>query len=329
MKAHTKKLPVAPAVYRPQPLPKVLQTKATRQAPVGPFTKIATANRPSTVTTRAPRVGGVRRGSSIQLAAASARDWIPTTTVAAATAAKTTPVETTTTSYVPTAPPLDGDPFESSTDYRGEKNRDAYVRARAKGHERFSSLTTPAPAPPDAQRRFLEDYITHGDSVAGGMQSHYLKKTAIDRATRLEPQIAAGYKSRVDIAAREITAETHVRSTEPNEIAGSEILLGQYRLMARIKGLHATPPLKRLIRYNVTGPSGKPIVEYIHGSSDQLMSTKEFTPSNDEFFALLGTENLTSAVFLVRQHGLELGIAGIEKLTLAGNVVVVHFRAVM
>ena len=324
MKPPTKKLPVAPAVYRPQPLPRVLQTKATRQAPVGSFAKTATANRPSTITTHGPRMGRACTSPSIQLAAASARDWIPTTTVAATTATAATPVETTTTSYVPLAPPLDGDPFAASIDYR-KQNRKAYIAAGAKGLERFGSLRFPSPPPHDAQRRFREDYVTTADSMTGAVETNRLKKEA-EGST---PITTAGYKSRVNITAREFTADTHVKSQEPNEISGSEIILGQYRHMAGLSGIHTTPHLRRLIRYNVTGPSGKPIVEYIHGSSDQLMSTKEFTPSDHEFYALLGIENLTSAVFLVRQHGAELGIAGIEKLTLAGSVVTVHFREAM
>lgn len=334
----------APHVYRPQPLPKVLQTKANQQASVGSFTRPAPASKPSTVSTRSPRNCESRSGSSIQLAAAkclpvwpppTARTPVTTTTTPAWSPsaetlyaltfppAPTEPASSANTSSIPPPPPGPVD-LGGLTNYRTDAHRAAFKKSFKAGLKRYVTLLNPDTLP-ERQVTFENSYMTEADPTTGAMTTTYLKQTRLpDGRILYEPQTSYGYQSRVDLERGDFHAEVHKRSPNP-EIAGSEVIFGQYRHMASHKGV-PIPPLKRLIRHGVISESGKPVVEYIHGNSDRAGSTRRFTPSNPEFYSLVGTENLSSAVYLVKQRGKELGISRFRRITLAGSKVIVHFE---
>ena len=164
--------------------------------------------------------------------------------------------------------------------------------------------------------------MTTTDLDTGHMRTHYTQRTPVRTATGhpailVEPKTGSGYESEVDVVRGEVTALAHSRFAA-DEIAGSEVIVGQYRLMASLKGVEAAP-LRRLIRSNVISTSGQPVIEYLHGTSEHVATPKEFLPGTEGFLALLGIENLSSAVFLVTQRGPELGIRGIEKIRLTAS----------
>lgn len=223
----------------------------------------------------------------------------------------------------PPPPALPPPSLLAPTNYRTQTNETAFRSAVQKGRARYADLSTPMP-PPTGSGTFDNSYISYGDTRTGHVQTHFLKQTVSGESTRYEPLEGYGYESEIDLNSGTAKALVHSRSKEQGEISGSEIIYHQYQDMASVVGV-PTPPMRRLIRSNVVSATGAPVIHYIHGSSDRLTETREFFPTDEAFFALLGIENLSSAVFLVRQRGRELGITGIERLTLEGEKVIVHF----
>lgn len=279
-----------PTVYRPQLQPSVLQRKATGQLSVGPY-------RPQPP----PRIA--RPGLSIQLAEAPPPAPPPP---------------------APAAPP----PGYAArvTSLRTAETKRKFVEAYLKGFSRYQDLARPLAPLAQAQRIFERSYITESDPATGNMQTYFLSPIDLEGGDRLcTPQDTFGYKSSMDVRTGRATAIQHGRSQREGEIAGSEIIFGQYRQMASVSGVPPAP-LRTLERHHVQSASGEPVIKHIHGSSDKEGQRREFAPGEAEFYALLGTENLSSAVFLVRQRGAELGISGIDRITLEGSNVIVHFR---
>jgi hypothetical protein len=169
--------------------------------------------------------------------------------------------------------------------------------------------------------------MTEANLDTGHMQTYFVTRTPHPSGgTFVTPQEGSGYESSMNVREGRATALVHKRSEMQGELAGSEIVFAQYQAMASFSGV-APAPLRTLERHNVTSRSGEPVINYIHGRTDRRGETREFTAADNEFFALLGTENLSSAVFLVRQRGPALGISGIDRITLRGGSIIVHFRA--
>jgi hypothetical protein len=103
------------------------------------------------------------------------------------------------------------------------------------------------------------------------------------------------------------------------KFSNSEILYQQWRHAAKLYGKEKTPPLKTLKRAHISGEEGLPMAKAlamaVYGE-DFVAENRAFTPGDEAFYALLALPNVVSALWLISDHGRELGISGIESITL-------------
>jgi hypothetical protein len=160
-------------------------------------------------------------------------------------------------------------------------------------------------------------------------------------ATKAEGVPSAIYINADDLGKGEIRAHHNVNPTRsegapplPEWLLGSsEILYQQY---AAAGGGAPLPPLKTVQRRNVasgTGNVAMTCARALIGNDDDLFGRvlvpeghreqktvkfpggRALTASLDDlFFSWLGTENGASAIWLVRDHGTDLGISGISRI---------------
>lgn len=106
------------------------------------------------------------------------------------------------------------------------------------------------------------------------------------------------------------------KTGKPEKMSGSEILFQQWR---EASGKQAAP-LEKLIRSHVAG-SGLMMVKAIMFGTEKVQKDEPVYNLGDPgFFALLIVPNVTSAVYLVKDHGEELRISGIQAIKVLKNL---------
>lgn len=112
--------------------------------------------------------------------------------------------------------------------------------------------------------------------------------------------------------------------------SNSEILYQQWKIaqsqVEERSGEKAyVAPIRMLRRAHVAGPEGRKLTTAIRekiGHNNDVT----FTPEHKEFYMLLGAPNCIAAIWLVSDHGQEMGIQGIGSITLKrGNSIEVNF----
>lgn len=105
---------------------------------------------------------------------------------------------------------------------------------------------------------------------------------------------------------------------KPEKISNSEILYQQWRHAAKLRK-REKQPLKTLKRSHISGEEGLPMAKALAMAvfgEDFVPEDTTFTPGDEAFYALLALPNVVSALWLVADHGRELGIRNIESITL-------------
>jgi len=106
-----------------------------------------------------------------------------------------------------------------------------------------------------------------------------------------------------------------------------------YPSEAMARALHQEAPGKAVSmieQFHVESTDGERVVRHIRRICDIGQSKgPKFTPTRDEFLALLGTTNSSSAVRLIEDHGKDLQISGIDWIQVAFRVnchgFIIHF----
>jgi hypothetical protein len=101
------------------------------------------------------------------------------------------------------------------------------------------------------------------------------------------------------------------RSGNAERMPASEVLFQQWRKVAR-EQQRAIPRL-RVKEESVAGDGWK-MVREIRKANNVLNKDATFEPGDQGFFAMLAVPNVTAAIFLIRDHGQELGIRTITKI---------------
>jgi len=110
-------------------------------------------------------------------------------------------------------------------------------------------------------------------------------------------------------------------NTALQELSLSEII---YHLLTKevpraeqMLGNKVSPPIQltRLMQYNVASGYTFKVLKQIGLPQDDEAQTI-CKPDSDQCLALLGTVNLNSVIYLLKDHGAELGLAGIDNITL-------------
>lgn len=107
------------------------------------------------------------------------------------------------------------------------------------------------------------------------------------------------------------------KTGKPEKMSGSEILFQQWR---EASGGEQSAPLRTLIRSHVAGNGLMMLKAILFGTDKSQKDEPVYTYGDPGFFALLVVPNVTSAIYLVKDHGEELGISGIEAIKVLGNL---------
>lgn len=191
---------------------------------------------------------------------------------------------------------------------------ETYKKCLQKGKERAAMMGQPKRQPkegqPDKQQIFERDYATveidHKDSPT----NKALLSTWKHRKTEDE-----GYKNTPAPQEGRILSWQNKRD-EGEPLQNSDIYFYQYQQVR--KGLEKVPPLQFLRRQQARAEETEKVYNYL-GFQDKYNTASisgVWKPADDEFCALLGTQNGSGPAFLVIDHGEELGITGIEKIEL-------------
>ena len=129
-----------------------------------------------------------------------------------------------------------------------------------------------------------------------------------------------GGKFNNSIENKKIGAKENANESKNNLLPNSDILFYQYR--NEFKGQE----LEELWRINVASGSGTAVVAVLtekYGKESVALADE-----SDEFFAVLGTENGVPAMFLIHDHGEDLGITGIKSVRadLIANNFIIEFK---
>jgi hypothetical protein len=117
----------------------------------------------------------------------------------------------------------------------------------------------------------------------------------------------------------------------PEKISNSEIIFQQWRSSAEHFGSRGLPPMKFLQRCSVSGSGLAPLKAILDANevTDEMLGEGlKFDNGSKPFVELLAVPNITAAIWLVLDHGDELGIRGIQSLTVdSGKNVTIEFIA--
>jgi hypothetical protein len=113
----------------------------------------------------------------------------------------------------------------------------------------------------------------------------------------------------------------------------SEILYQQWMVVKRAAEADhpdlQVNPLAHLVSSHVAGDALKPLKMILAHERETVQDKATWKNGEDGFYALLALPNCTAAVYLVRDHGTELRISGIEAIHVtAGKSIVISFTTV-
>jgi len=149
--------------------------------------------------------------------------------------------------------------------------------------------------------------LTYGDAI-------YEFDTSVSGATS-----GGHYHNKINPAKGELLAVYNVRDdTEKgmeSALPGSEIQYQQIRLAeAFYKHDHMGFALRltRVTRLGIINPTSRAVFQKIVDNNENLVFGKD----KDEFYAILSTPNGLSSLFLLKDHGVDLGIHDIDRIQL-------------
>jgi len=147
------------------------------------------------------------------------------------------------------------------------------------------------------------------------------------------------YQNEFDLAAGQITADQNYGGSEQylnletgkmEPYSNSEVLYQQWKLAKKLIP-DALPRLNMLRRAHISG-DGIPIVKavkvWLFKNDRNFISTKDYVCAKGHpcFFALLAAPNCTAAIYLIADHGTEMGIRDITSIVLkAGESIEINF----
>ncbi len=107
-------------------------------------------------------------------------------------------------------------------------------------------------------------------------------------------------------------------------MSNSDVLFHQYRLAKSMMKASKKKPLKHVIRNNVAEKTTRPIMEYIKNTEEKQSVT--CLEGTNHFLAILGTPNGSGVLWMVKDHGTELGVEGILKIVIDGGNIIMYLK---
>ncbi|MDX1908777.1 MAG: hypothetical protein SF053_17200 [Bacteroidia bacterium] len=152
----------------------------------------------------------------------------------------------------------------------------------------------------------------------------------------------ANYKNKYLLDQKQFRAGYNVRNKDnlQDKASNSEVIYSQYKRALRvfnnarkIKGndlnlgadLTEKGNLRELRRHDITNVSTRDTLFWCDGWVAENQNETTVTEANDDFWALLGTENGNSAVWLIIQHGVALGMTGIREIVYGKNYFIIRY----
>ncbi|WP_294940826.1 DUF4157 domain-containing protein [Tardiphaga sp.] len=130
------------------------------------------------------------------------------------------------------------------------------------------------------------------------------------------------------VASGSIDADANYQSASvPENISNSEVLFQQMQRVKKESGIKGSVPITLLSRKHIAGKARAALAKICKVLGVENTEQAEFLNGTDGFFALLSLANAKSAMWLVADHGDELGIRDIRSITiLAGRSLQINFE---
>jgi hypothetical protein len=131
--------------------------------------------------------------------------------------------------------------------------------------------------------------------------------------SKLQGDLGGNYTNKIEPGA--ITAEANAHN---NSKANGSLLSNSELLFQQYQSKQKDVPLQTLTRSHVASGTGASVLQYIehHEFQKEPITNKLIGVNSDYCQALLGTQNGSAALWLIIDHGIELGIKGIEGVTI-------------
>jgi hypothetical protein len=188
---------------------------------------------------------------------------------------------------------------------------------------------------------FFKNYYTQDAKHSSDPENIKTNYNYLPPSARQNPSKNGQYVNQFDLAGGRIVADQNygleggemyydMETETINSMSNSEILYQQWKV-AKSQAEEKTgekvevAPIRVLRRAHVAGEVGRKLTMAIR---KKLNHTRDatFTPKDEEFYMLLGAPNAIAAIWLVCDHGQEMGIQGIGSITLkSGNSIEINF----
>jgi hypothetical protein len=111
-------------------------------------------------------------------------------------------------------------------------------------------------------------------------------------------------------------------TAEGGSMANSAVLFNQYQLAKSMMKPGKRKKLQTVVRNNVAEVTTRPVMEHIKAKAKN--EHVACAPGSAEFHALLGTPNGSGVLWMVKDHGKDLGADGIGSIDIDGGNLLVH-----
>jgi hypothetical protein len=217
-----------------------------------------------------------------------------------------------------------------------------------KGHERYGRLRHAPGALPEKTAKAREEFFhkAYASEELGARDRDKENPYApVDYKSALKKELGGDankkglYQSEYDLAAGQITAHQNYGGGEQylNPETGklepynnSEVIYQQWKI-AKKEIPKALSQLNVLRRAHIAGdaiPVVKSVKTWLYKNDKNFISTKDYECRNGHpcFFALLAAANCSAAIYLIADHGREIGIRDITSIILkAGESIEINF----
>jgi hypothetical protein len=218
-----------------------------------------------------------------------------------------------------------------------------------KGHERYGRLRQAQGALPEKTARAREEFFHKAyasEELGARNRDRENPYAPVDYKSGLKKELGGDpankkglYQSEYDLAAGQITAHQNYGGGEQylNPETGkvepynnSEVLYQQWKI-AKKEIPKALSQLKVLRRAHIAGdgiPVVKAVKTWLYLKDKNFIETQDYECRNGDtcFFALLAAANCSAAIYLIADHGKEMGIHDITSIILkAGESIEINF----
>lgn len=156
---------------------------------------------------------------------------------------------------------------------------------------------------------------------------------SLDTGKKGEKETA--YRNSVNPLTGVIVGESNYAEKDPGvgRLPNSEILYHQYKMAMEVNEKHkgiesgSLSNLNKIVRNSIQGANAITVLDMCSMKMNEKLQGKTFMPGEDDFFAILGTDNGKSAAFLLKDHPNEVGWKTITNITASQSWIEINIGA--